>query len=199
MTSLSATVIQSVSAPWSFSSSHAAADLFLELAGIDRRVLHLQQLPVALVADELAVLLERRQREDPRAHFGVARGDAQAPRLGQRRLLFDQLLHDALVDAELLEQALVHAAAVGVAIRLHLLLVDAAEPGDGDVAALDRRDHAVRAGAIERRALHEAGDVEGNERHDHNRQAPLEPVLVSAHPIEHRHVAAGLVLDGEKP
>ena len=178
---------------------HAAPDLFFELTGIDRRVLHLQQLAIALVADEVSVLLERRQRENARAHFSVARGDALAPRFGQRRLFFDELLNDPLIDAELLEQALVHAAAVGVAIRLHLLLVDAAEAGDGDVLALDRRDHAVRAGAIERRALHEAGDVQGNERHDHNRQAPLEPVLVSAHPIEHRHFAAGLILGGEKP
>ncbi len=172
----------------------AAPDLFFELTGIDRRVLHLEQLAIALVADEVPVLLEGRQRENARAHLGVARGDALAPRFGERRLFLDELLHDPLIDAELLEQALVHAAAVGVAIRLHLLLVDAAETGDGDVLALDRRDHAVRAGAIERRAVHEAGDVEGNERHDHNRQAPLEPVLVSAHPIEHRHCAAGLMI-----
>ena len=48
VTSASDTVIQSVSAPCSFSSDHAAPDLFLELARPDRRILHLQQLPVAM-------------------------------------------------------------------------------------------------------------------------------------------------------
>ena len=81
----------------------------------------------------------------------------------------------------------------GVAVGLHLLLIDAAEPADGDVAAVDARDDAVVLAPSSVLILHETGDVERHERHDHNRQAPLEPVLVSAHPIEHRHGAAGLV------
>ena len=74
-------------------------------------------------------------------------------RLGQRRLLLDQLLDDALVDAQLLEQPVVDVAAVGAAVGLHLLLVDAAELADGDVAAVDARDDAVVAGAVERLVL----------------------------------------------
>ena len=95
-----------------------------------------------------AVLLEGRHGEYSGAHLGVADREPLALRFGQRRFLFDQLLHDPLVDAELLEQLLVHAAAVGVAIRLHLLLVDAAESPDGDITAVDAGDDAVIAGAV---------------------------------------------------
>ena len=63
--SVSATVIQSVSAPCSFSTVMLRRTCFLELGGLHRRVLHLEQLPVALVADEVPVLLERRERQDP--------------------------------------------------------------------------------------------------------------------------------------
>ena len=165
----------------------AAPDFFFEVARIDRRVLHAQDLGVAGVPDELTVFLEGRDGENPGANLGVACRQPLALRFGQRRFLFDQLLHDALVDAELLEQLLVHAAAIGVAIRLHLLLIDPAESPDGDVAAVDAGDDAVIAGAIEAGILQEAGDVNGYECNNDHRQAPLEPGLVSSHPIEHRH------------
>ena len=170
-----------------FFEDHAAPDLLLELARSDRRILHLQQLPIAIVADELTVLLERWQRQNPCSHFGVGRRNPLAARFGECSLFFDQLLNYALIDPELAEQAIVHVAAIGVPVGLYLLLIDAAKPPDRDVAALDCRDHAVVAGAVERLVLHEAGDVKGNERDDNNRKAPLEPVLVSAHPVEHRH------------
>ena len=66
--------------------------------------------------------------------------------LGQRRLFLDHLLQDPLVDAELLQQPLVDVAAVGAAVGLHLLLVDAPELADRDLLALDRCDDVARAG-----------------------------------------------------
>jgi hypothetical protein len=56
---------------------YAAADLVLELGRPQRRVLHVEHLPVARLADELPVLLEGWQRLDPLHHFLVARLDAQ--------------------------------------------------------------------------------------------------------------------------
>ena len=60
------------------------------------------------------------KRQDARPHLFVGGGDAELAGLGQRDLLLDQLLHDALVDAELAEQPLVHVGAVRRAVRLHL-------------------------------------------------------------------------------
>ena len=115
----------------------ASADFFLELRGPAGRIRHLQQLPVSRVADELTVLLERRKGEDPRAHFLVARRDPETVRLCQRRLFIDQLLQDATIDSHLLEQTIVDVAAVGPAVGLHLLLVDAPELTDRDGLSLD--------------------------------------------------------------
>ena len=49
----------------------------------DRRPLHLQQLLVAGVADELAVLLKGRHPDDALAQFRVADGNAEPVGLGQ--------------------------------------------------------------------------------------------------------------------
>ncbi len=92
-----------------------------------------------------AVLLEGRQRQDPRADLFVARRDAEAAGFGQPRFLVDQLLQDATIDPHLLEHPVVDVAAVCAAVGLHLLLVDPPELGDGDVAAVDRRDHVPAA------------------------------------------------------
>ena len=70
--SLSGTDSQSVSDARSLSTRQLAADAVLELGGGQRRPLHREQLLVALLADERAVLLERRHREDALAHFLVA-------------------------------------------------------------------------------------------------------------------------------
>ncbi len=164
----------------------AAADLVLEVGGTHRRILHLQDLPVARVPDELTVLLERRQRENALANFGVAGADPEPVGLGERRLFLDHLLDDALIDAELLEQPFVDVAAVLLAVRLHLLLVDPPEFLRGDLMALDVGDDLVvarRAAAV----TDKAGDIEQDERHHHDGKAPLEPALVAPHPVEHRH------------
>ena len=117
----------------------AAAQLVFELVGAHRRHLHAQDLPVALVADELAVLLEGRERQDALAHFGVARRDPEPRGFGGRGLLLDHLLDDALVDAELLQQLLVDVGAVRLPVGAHLLFVDAPELRDGDLAGRRRR------------------------------------------------------------
>ena len=164
----------------------AAPDLLLELVRPQRRVLHVQHLPVARLADELAVLLKRRQRTDAGDDFLVAGRDAQLLRLGERRFFLDHLLDDALVDAELLEQPFVHLAAELIAVRLHLLHVHAAEAGHGNLASVDGGDDVI--GARRHAVLrHEAGDVEENECDHDDEQAPFQPVLVPAHPVEHGH------------
>ena len=68
-------------------------------------------------------------------------------RLGERDLLLDQLLHDPLVDAQLVEQPVVHVGAVGRPVGLHLAGVGPAELADGDVLAVDGGDHLAEAGA----------------------------------------------------
>ena len=59
--------------------------------------------------------------------FLVADRDAEPLGFGERRALVDHLLQDLLLDAELLQQLLVHAAAVGGAVGLQLRLIGAAE------------------------------------------------------------------------
>ena len=93
-----------------------AAQARLELRGGHRRILELQHLPIALLADELAVLLEAGQRQDALANLDVADGDALLARLGDHRFFVDELLQDLPIDAELLDQLIVDLPAVGVAI-----------------------------------------------------------------------------------
>ena len=70
--------------------------------------------------------------------------------LGQRRLLLDHLLDDALVDAELFQQPVVDVGAVRLPVLLHLLLVDAAELGGGDLAPVDVGDDGVAGRPLRR-------------------------------------------------
>ena len=98
----------------------AAAQPFLELAGRHRRVLALEQLLIARLADELSVLLQPGDRENLLRELVV--GDANAVALGfdERHLLFDHLREDLLIDAELPQERAVDAAAELIAIRLNL-------------------------------------------------------------------------------
>ena len=64
---------------------HAAAQGVFELRLRHRRILALQQLLVALFADEASVLLERRDREDLLREFVIADRDAVLLGLDQRR------------------------------------------------------------------------------------------------------------------
>ncbi len=91
---------------------HAAPQVLLELRLRHRRALAAEQLLVARLADEPAVLLQAGNREDLLRQLLVADADALALRLGQRRLLVDHLLQDLLLDAELPQQLLVDVAAV---------------------------------------------------------------------------------------
>ena len=144
-----------------------------------------------------AVLLERRHREDALPHLLVADRDAEPLGLGERRALVDHLLQNLLVDPELLQQLLAHVVAVGGAIRLQLGLIGPAEIGGRDFAAFDFGDGVARRG-VGAGAAEEIGNVEEDERHAHQTQAPLQPVPVPAHPIEHRHGRApsGDTIDG---
>ena len=117
-----------------------AAHVVLEIGRRHRRVLHAEHLLVALLADERAVLLERRHREDALADFLVAHADAEPVGFGQRRALVHHLLQNLLLDAELLQQLLAHVRAVGVAIRLQLSLIRAPELAGGDFVAFDLGD-----------------------------------------------------------
>jgi hypothetical protein len=80
----------------------AAADLLLEVGGAHRRILHLQDLAVARVADELAVLLKCRQCENALADFGVAGIDPEAVGQDEGRLVMDELRAYTLIDGEIL-------------------------------------------------------------------------------------------------
>ena len=79
-----------------------------------------------------------------------------------RGLLLDHLLHDALIDAELLQQLLVDVGAVRLPVGAHLLLVDAPELRHGDLVAVDVGDDGGVCGALGRVA-HETGDIEKDE------------------------------------
>ena len=63
-----------------------AAELILELDGPQRRPLHVQDLAIRDVADELAVLLEARHADDALTQLGVAHADARAAWLRPPRL-----------------------------------------------------------------------------------------------------------------
>ena len=105
--------------------------------------------------------------------------------LGERRFLFNQPLQDPLIDAQLLQQALVHVAAIGVAVRLHLLQVHAPEPVHRDFAPIHAGDDILGPGrlAVELPVR----QVEDDEGENDETEAPLQPAPVSAHPIEHCH------------
>ncbi len=161
------------------------AELLLELAGGERRVLHREQLPVARLADELAVLHERRQREDALPHLDVTHREVLLARLGHHRLLVDERLQDLLVDAELTEHLLADLAAVGVPVLLELRVVAALELGNGDALPLDVGQHGI--GRDARRGDVAVGHEEESERNDEDGQAPFEPATVPPHPVERGH------------
>jgi len=164
----------------------AVADVVLELRGDQRRPLHAQQLLIPRFADEAAVLLERRHREDPLPHFLVAHLDPDPFGFGERGALVDHLLQNLLLDAELLQQLIAHVVAVGRAVGLQLSLIGAPEIGAGDFPAFDLRDSVAGRG-VGTGAAQKIRDVKKHKRHAHQAQAPLEPVPVAAHPIEHGH------------
>ena len=62
-------------------------------------------------------------RQDVLAHLRVAHRDAEPLGLGERGLLVNHLLQDLLVDAQLLQQLLVHVRAVRATIHLDLRLI----------------------------------------------------------------------------
>ena len=164
----------------------AASDAFLEIGRRQRRTLHAQQLLIALIADEMTVVLKGRNREDALAHFLVAHLDADAPRFGDRRLLVHHLLEDLLLDAQLLEQLLAHVAAVRGSVRLQLRLVGAPEIAGCDRPAFNARD-GIAGGGVRGGAAQEVRNIGNDEGQHDNQQAPFEPGPVLAHTIKHRH------------
>ncbi len=161
-------------------------DVFLELGAGQRRPLRAQQLGIALFADELAVLLERGNRENALSDFLVADANLEPIGFGDGGALVDHLLQDLLFDAQLFEQLVVHLSAVRGPVRLQLSLVDPAELARGDVLALDG-GHGSARGRVGAGASQEIGDVENHERQAHQEKAPLEPAPVPPHSIEHGH------------
>ena len=143
-----------------------------------------EHLTVAVVADEHAVLLQRGQARDAGLELGVGDREPQPRRLGDHGLFVDHLLDDPLLDAELLEELIVDLRAVRLTVGVDLLLVEDPEVARLHVAAVDRRDRIGRLRAVR---LQEAGHIQQDKRQHDNPQAPLEPGLVAAHPIEHRH------------
>ena len=163
-----------------------APDPLFELLRAEGRPLHAEDLAIALLADERAVFLKGRIREDALLHFFVVDGQADAHRLRQRGALVDHLLEDLLVHAQLLQQLIAHLPAELLPVGLHLGLVRPAELVARDLLPLDDGDRVSR-GEIRGRRLQEVRNVENDKRQTDQPQAPLEPVPVPAHPIEHRH------------
>ncbi len=161
--------------------------LALEVLDGNRRRLRRQNLAVALIADELPVLLEGRQPQDPLAQLRVAHLDAEPIGFGEHRFLVDHLTEDALLDAELPQHLIVQIAAVRLPVGLHLLVIGALKGADFDLAPFDGGHRGVgrRAGARRHPLLR---NVNQHERDDYEAEAPFEPPFVPAHPIEHSHV-----------
>src|SRR5262249_31546074 len=87
---------------------------------------------------------------------------------------------------ELLQQLLVHLAAVRRSIRLQLRLIRTPELVRGDVLALDARDGLARRGVSVVRAQ-EVRNVKNDEREANEPEAPFEPAHMPSHAIEHCH------------
>ena len=83
-------------------------------------------------------------------HLGVGHGHAKPFGFCHRGALVDQLLQDLPIDAHLLQQLLVQAAAIGALVGLQLSLIRPAEGGDRDGLATDRRERLVRAASRRR-------------------------------------------------
>ncbi len=167
------------------------ADTALELVRRQRRPLHLQQLAIPLLADELPVLLERGELEDSLTDLDVGGRDALAAGLDEGGALVDELLEDLTVQPQLTHHGLVEARAVRITIRLQLRVVGAVELDDADWLPVDLGDRVDRVQRAARVA-EKGRDVEDDEGEDDERQAPLEPVPVTPHPIEHGHGRASL-------
>ena len=140
------TAIQSVRRRAQLVDHHAAAQVLLEVDLGHRRALLAEQLLVTRLADEAAVFLQPRNREDLLRELLVADADALALGLGQRRLLVDHLLQDLLVDAELAQQLLVDVAAVRRLVRLHLREIATLELAGRQRPPLDLSDDLVGRG-----------------------------------------------------
>ena len=173
----------------------------LELGLGERRVLRPQDLRVQLLAAEHAILLEGGDREDALRDLGVRDGQAQAPGFRHSGPLVDQRPQNLLVDAQLFQHLLVDAAPVRLRIGLHLALVRSSERAGRDALIAHTCDfRVVRGGSA---GADEIREIQGNEGHHDEKQAPLEPVLVAAHPVEHGHgnvsPSAGRVVRLPKP
>ena len=166
------------------------AEARFELAGRHRRPGGVQHGLVLRFADELAVQLELRHRQDPLPDLVVGDRHAEALGLGDHGLLVDELLQHLLLEAELSEQLLADAGPVRLPVGRHLALVGRPELQDADAPAVHLRDLVAwqgSSGGVFR--AQEVRNVQNDERHHHKAEAPLEPALVTPHTVEHRHGA----------
>jgi hypothetical protein len=120
---------------------------------------------------------------------GIAHGHAEAVGFREDGFFVDQLLDDPLRDAELPQHALVELVAVCGPQGLDLRLVGALVRSHQDFTSVDGRQDVGRGGAGAA-GSQKAWHVEQDKRRHDNPQAPLEPVPVLAHPVEHRHVGS---------
>ena len=143
----------------------AAADVVLELEAIIGGRCMPEQLLVAGLADEAAVLLERRDREDPLPHLLVADRDAEPVGLGERGPFVDHLLEDLLLDAELLQQLFVHVARRRPSGRPAVELGSVRRNSAPVISWPSTFATGVARGRVGAGAAQEIGDVEEHERH----------------------------------
>ena len=162
-----------------------APEVLLEFLGGERGALHAQYLLVRLLAGELPVLLEGWDEVDALGHFRIAHGKPQPAGFRDRGALVDELLQNLLLDPHLFEQLLVDAAAVRTLVGLQLGQVGSTECCGRDLLVPDTRHDGTRCRRV--LGVQEVWDVEKDEREHHEREAPLEPATVPAHPVEHCH------------
>ena len=157
----------------------------LEIARRHRRRLLLEEGAIALLADELSVLLQPGDGDNLRPHLGVAHGDAGALRLRQFSLLLNHLLQDLLGHLHLLQNVVGQIPAIRRTVGLHLSHVPAPEVGHRNRPGIDGGEAvAAQQGLI---GADELRDVEKDKSEDNGGQAPFEPSLMTPHPIKHGH------------
>ena len=126
--------------------SQAAAQGVFELRLGERRILRLQQLLVALLADELTVFLKRRNREDLLCELFIADMNALALGFNQGNLLVDHLAQHLLIDIELAQQLIIDAGAELLAVLLYLEQVPLLEVASGHWPPVNLGNRLARSG-----------------------------------------------------
>ena len=142
-------------------------------------------------ADEAAVVLEVGRRRDRARHRLVGDADAEPLRLELDDAVGHERVEHLVLEAELLHHRRRHPALVEPVVDLALALERALELADRDRQAADRRDGLARRALV--LGAGERGDVEDDERGDHQPEEHVQPAAVPAHQGEGHAVSVRAV------